>query len=353
MTTVITQHTEPLTVDDHDDTPLILVAALLGTALSLVIDMLPVVPVLGDHPFNEVLFPVAVSVAFAVALAGYRGPTRHAGLLERLAVACGVAYVAFLLSCITSLLLDDVFIGLHVEPWAAHTLTGVYAAVIAHVVVDTVRVLTLKGLLQLLVVVLGGGFLLSMIAVRSPDWWRDSLSWMGYDAASGYVFNSTLIVTGMVMGAYAAVLLRLVDADLARRLRPYLAVMALGTACIGLFPMRVSWWSQSLHDLSAFIALTAFLGFALMLARHSGFTRRFRGRCMAGVVGIWVMGGLYLLQIANYTFTELAILGVIAYLLSRLDREIRLMMRAYNPPRHNTATENTYSYQMYTEFDEQ
>jgi len=259
---------------------------------------------------------------------------------------------------VTSLLLDDFFIGLHMDAWAIHTLTGVYAGAIAHLIVEITRHITLKGLFQLLVVVLGSGFLVSMISVGSPDWWRDSLSWMGYDGNSGFVFNGTLIIGGIVLGVYGAGVIRLLQANKAHahatQLIPYLVGMAVGTVCIGLFPMRVSPISQVLHDVSAFIALGGFVGFALILARQDDlYSAKFRRRCTGGVLIILVMGGLYLLQIANYTFSELAIIAVIAYLLGRLNREMRVIHAMTVTAPRNVTAEILVQSQQQMEIDEQ
>jgi len=358
---VISQWVE-ITEDLDDDTPLMTITALISGGLALVIEFMLTVPALGVHPFGRVLVPVAVVVTFSVALTNYRGLFGDGHSLERVAVAVGMAYAAFLISSVLSLLLDDFFVGLHMADWAIYTLVGVYGGGVAHLTVEIVRGLSLKGLFQLLVVTLSGGFVVSMISVGSPDWWRDSLSWMGYDDQSGYVFNSTLIVSGMVLGAYGAGLVRLLRAadaaDHARQLTPYLMIMAIGTMGIGLFPMRVSPISQVLHDGSAFIALGAFVGFALTLARQQTlFSARFRGRCVGGVVIILVMGGLYLLQIANYTFSELAIIAVIAYLLRRLNREMYLGRLAAlgidHMPARNSAAPMPYQNQRQMETDEQ
>lgn len=108
-------------------------------------------------------------------------------------------------------LMQRSFLGLHLDLFAGSALVAVAAGVSAYIAMEA----TARTTAQTLSVVLGGfmiaGIMLSMLLAEDPVWWQTMFSTLGtFDSGvlSFWTFNTTLLLTGLLLATFSEFLLR-------------------------------------------------------------------------------------------------------------------------------------------------
>ncbi|MCW4465494.1 hypothetical protein OK351_08260 [Glutamicibacter sp. MNS18] len=108
-------------------------------------------------------------------------------------------------------LMQRSFLGLRLDLFAGSALVAVATGVSAYIAMEA----TARTTAQTLSVVLGGfmvaGIMLSMLVAEDPVWWQTMFSTLGtFDSGvlSFWTFNTTLLVTGLVLATFSEFLLR-------------------------------------------------------------------------------------------------------------------------------------------------
>lgn len=118
--------------------------------------------------------------------------------------------------------------------------------------------------------VLAGGTTLSILTTTDSGWWRLHFSELGtFSDFSGYVFNATLITTGLIIAAFAVrVHLDLRALTPVRRVKPsrvfgvFLLSVGVNLLCVGVVPLNTN---SFLHDRAASGVTLSFLGMLVMV----------------------------------------------------------------------------------------
>lgn len=108
-------------------------------------------------------------------------------------------------------LMQRSFLGLYVDLYAGSALVGLAAGVSAYIAMEA----TARTTAQTLSVVLGGfmvsGVMLSMLLAEDPVWWQTMFSTLGtFDSGvlSFWSFNTTLLVTGLLLATFSEFMVR-------------------------------------------------------------------------------------------------------------------------------------------------
>ncbi|MFC1960297.1 hypothetical protein ACFLYO_06275 [Chloroflexota bacterium] len=203
----------------------------------------------------------------------------------------------------------------------ALVLAGTYGGILGFAIaywaskLSTGNIMVVVGLFMIM------GLSMAMIMVEDPDWFYNSLSFMGHDSGSNMFFNATMILGGLVLLGFNQDILTYlkilvdrgkIEAGKFRILRAILIVIPVCVTFIGLFPTTVSKFSDMMHNLSA--DLTALLFIALMFTVHlmvpiypPYFINRSR---IMGVLAVG-FGLMFVLGRVEFTVFELFLIGTI------------------------------------------
>lgn len=220
------------------------------------------------------------------------GRTRAAIDIAALALAHACVFLLGWLALFS--ILQRAFVGAVLYPVAGSVLIGTAGAISAYAAYLSALTMDAYRLATLLAVFLVAGGLTSMLTTENPQWWQENLSALGASSdVSGWAFNITLIVAGVVittLAGYATRTLRSVadtpsERRRARRLEGGLVLIGLFLACVGLFPVDENFW---IH--------TAFAsGMVLVFAALAAGIRRLVPPIP---VAFWSLGLLFLAVIA-------------------------------------------------------
>lgn len=246
-------------------------------------------------------------------------------------------------------LMQRSFLGLRLDLFAGSALVAVAAGVSAYIAMEA----TARTSAQSLSVVLGGfmvaGIMLSMLLAENPVWWQTMFSTLGtFDSGvlSFWTFNTTLLVTGLLLATFSEFLLRdLVQLaraharraaargqKLSRIFRPRpkvvricLLVVAGGVMLAAVVPVNTLGDLHAAGVWAAAAALIVMLGGSMFL--FPGFPMIFHLLSFAALGGMWLAMLLWLeWEYFNLTGFELAAVAILFGWISAFIRTTSAML---------------------------
>jgi hypothetical protein len=296
----------------------------------------PAVSLVGDSSIRAATMPVAIVITIVVAFIGYRSLAMNAARLSaleqqalsargaliywigRVTFALMMGFLCYLVVSLTFDYLDVAFAGTTVFRFSAIALVAMGCAAVAFSVAYLVGGFTIRNIIPLTAVLVTLGLLTSMVTVENPQWWTESLSYMGDHPPSWDIFNPTMILTGLgvLVGALhiVGVMRLMVPQVVTLRAVPIFLVgfivIGLGIAGVGFFPYSFRPGYNIAHDISSHAMAGAFI--VLMVGMRwlaPGFPRTFHiasalmGIAIVASAVIWIAGGM------SFVLFELVVFG--------------------------------------------
>ena len=222
-------------------------------------------------------------------------------------VAAVHAAIAGLVTVAVFVVLQRAFEGVIVDAFTSTAATAASAGLAAYWVALSVSAVTTSRLATLLVVFMATSVLASMATAQDPAWWEYHFSQLGTaDDISSRLFNLAVIIGGAFVTTFAMYVHRdlttlvgqgvLVRRSAPRFVSTVFVVMGVLLACVGIFPLDVSFW---LHNLSAVGMSLTFLGMLVSAPwTLRGMPSRFFWFCGGAVV--LLLGGALLFEPVGY-----------------------------------------------------
>lgn len=237
--------------------------------------------------------------------------------LDAATVAAVHAIIAGLVTVAVFVVLQRAFEGVIVDAFTSTAATAASAGLAAYWIALSVSAVTTNRLATLLVVFMGTSVLASMATAQDPAWWEYHFSQLGTaDDISSRLFNLAVIIGGAFVTTFALYVHRdlttlvrqgvLVRAWAPRFVATVFIVMGALLACVGIFPLDVSFW---LHNLSAVGMSLTFLGMLVSAPwTLRGMPARFFWFCGGAVV--LLLGGAVLFEpVGYYSLTAFELLA--------------------------------------------
>lgn len=212
------------------------------------------------------------SVSYTRALRGPKaGWLRRSALARRIldisALAFAHAAIAFMVFQALFYIFQNAFTGLTLDALAGSLFVGVSCAASGYAVYLSGSRITTYSLSNILAAFLVSGALTAMITTDNPGWWEINFSVLGASDSgiSAYAFNTTLIVSGLVITTLASYMtqdlrrwsqLRGSSGTKAGTVQWALVLLGILTAGIGLVPVDVA---MPIHNTSAIGMIVMFL----------------------------------------------------------------------------------------------
>jgi hypothetical membrane protein len=180
--------------------------------------------------------------------------------------------------------------------------------------------------------ILCAAILLAAAGTVDPLWWHLHFSRLGMFAdASGYTFNTGVVISGLVIAAAGVPLAvrlatamaegRVADPRAARLLPPLLVTLGLCLALIGVIPLTLN---EFLHDRAANGVMLSFLGLVIVSRRTLPELPRFVARYALIAVVVLVVGiTLMFTGILNLAAFEVLAFGGVLSWVHLLERAVR------------------------------
>lgn len=259
--------------------------AVLGIAIALIIAPgTATMRISGERSITDIFVYLMLITGFAVTLFPYRRRSplppsvdpkanrlsffvhRFSGLI----VALAIGFVLSNLTRVALFALDRAFIGGEVQTWLVVLISGGVGALAAHTLADYMSQINEVGLVRVAALILFSGLFIGMLLVENPQWWTESVSFLGGDPNTDTFFNTTIVVTGALAGI---VLLNLANwmNGLAQSerlkvgrsalifLQAAFLIIAVGIMMVGFFPWGLYPGYALLHDVGSHAMLVAFV----------------------------------------------------------------------------------------------
>lgn len=237
--------------------------------------------------------------------------------LDIATVAAVHSVIAGLLTVAVFVVLQRSFEGVIVDAFTSTAATAASAGLAAYWIVLSVSAVTTSRLASLLVMFMAISVLASMATAQDPAWWEYHFSQLGTsDDVSSRLFNLAVFIGGAFVTTFAMYVHRdlttlvrqgvLVHPWAPRFVSAVFVVMGVLLACVGVFPLDVSFW---LHNLSAIGMSLTFLGMLISAPwTLKGMPARFFWFCTGGVV--LLLGGALLFEpLGYYSLTAFELLA--------------------------------------------
>lgn len=237
--------------------------------------------------------------------------------IGRLSVSFAVMFMTAVGCTLAFWLIGNAFTNARITYVTAALVAAVYAGAIGFGVAYYIAGLGEKNLLMLVGAFAGLGLFISFLVAQDDEWWRDSVSILGYDPGSGIVFNLTVIFVGLLALTFARDLIDDLEVlnkmgrfplNSFRLVRIGLTLICVGIIGIGAFPTRITELSTFLHHLFAHVMIIMFmLGmFALDRIAPNIYPAPFiKFSRICGVVCAVSLVAYYILGIINFVALEL------------------------------------------------
>lgn len=195
------------------------------------------------------------------------------GHISTYALALVHGLLVFLVYALLFYIVSESFIDARIDHWSASTLLALSAGFVSYIVYLSAVTMTSVRVSMLLALFLLSGTFISMMTAGNPHWWDMHFSSLGAGGGvSGYAFNATLIVAGLVIVALS----RYIAEDFKKLqhegqistqakvgiLQGFLTGIGLALAGVGLFVYDEF---PTIHNSSAGGMAFLFLGIVLML----------------------------------------------------------------------------------------
>ncbi|WEK13485.1 MAG: hypothetical protein P0Y48_13655 [Candidatus Microbacterium phytovorans] len=176
------------------------------------------------------------------------------------------------------------------------------------------------------------GILIAALTTTDPVWWHLHFSRLGTFAdASGYTFNTGVVISGLVIAAAGIPLAvnlatalsegRVADARAARLLPPLLVTLGLCLALIGMIPLTLN---EFAHDRAANGVMLSFLGLVVVSRKTLPELPRLLPRYALTAVVVLVVGiTLMFVGILNLAAFEVLAFGGVLSWVHLLERAVR------------------------------
>jgi hypothetical membrane protein len=237
--------------------------------------------------------------------------------LDIATVAAVHSVIAGLLTVTVFVVLQRSFEGVIVDAFTSTAATAASAGLAAYWIVLSVSAVTTSRLASLLVMFMAISVLASMATAQDPAWWEYHFSQLGTsDDVSSRLFNLAVFIGGGFVTTFAIYVHRdlttlvrqgvLIHPWTPRFVSTVFVVMGVLLACVGIFPLDVSFW---LHNLSAIGMSLTFLGMLISAPwTMKGMPRRFLWFCTGAVV--LLLGGALLFEpVGYYSLTAFELLA--------------------------------------------
>ena len=243
---------------------------------------------------------------------------------------------------VVALLLQRAFFGLQLDLLSASLAVAAASGISAYLCLVSIARTTSESLSVVLGLFMASGVLVSMLLAEDPWWWRSMFSALGTrqaGAGSAWIFNSTLVISGLVLAALvefltrdlARIALRYQSRSRWRKPRPAfvrwcLLLVAAGIIGVGVFPVSLAELLHSSCVRLAAVAMIVLLAATVLVL--PGFPLVFHLMSYAAIGAFWAgfelwnSWGYY-----NLTGFELAAVAVIFSWIAAFIRTTAAMQR--------------------------
>ena len=236
-----------------------------------------------------------------------------------LAYAIIFAAIGFLAAVVINL----AFKGFIYQPYTVAIWPALAAAAWAYFSINLAENFKPTDIINVVGIVLIGGVTLSAILNPNPQWWEESISYLGMNKyESAKILNLTLILSGALLVVLSSFFSRRFETlrkskmitDRASKLLNFVFVAApIGLACVGIFPYKPEAPRMYIHNFSAGVAFGLF-GLVILLTYwlfpfFSKYFMRVNYILLAALVVIFSMNIVEYLTLA---LTEMMAFGIIA-----------------------------------------
>ncbi|WP_394940636.1 hypothetical protein [Psychromicrobium sp. YIM B11713] len=195
-----------------------LISMIVATLLAFLIFLGERPPLSGDASVGLLASSFAAIVSAAVFSVSYlkslKGPQalwlRRTALFRRILDVVGLAFahasIAFMVFQAVFYIFQNAFSGLTLDPLAGSLFVGVSCAATGYAVYLSAARITTYSLSNILAAFLVSGALTAMVTTNNPSWWQINFSVLGASDSglSAYAFNTTLIISGLVITTLAS-----------------------------------------------------------------------------------------------------------------------------------------------------
>lgn len=231
--------------------------------------------------------------------------------------------LTFLSYALLFYVVSEAFRDAHIDQWAASVLLALSTGFVAYVIYLSAATMTAVRVSFLLALFLLAGTFISMLTAGNPHWWNTHFSSLGAGGGvSGYAFNATLILAGLVIVALA----RYITEDFNKLqsggqisqkakvgiLQTLLTGIGIALAFVGLF---IYDQFPTLHNAAAGGMAVLFLIIVVLLPLITpGFTRAFfiaSYSLLASLfVAIWLLMGIHYFNLTIFELVAAAIIFI-------------------------------------------
>lgn len=243
------------------------------------------------------------------------------GQLSTWSLALVHGLLGFLAYALLFYVVSQSFIGALIDVWSASMLLALatgFAAYVAYLSAATMNAVRVSVLLALFLLT---GTFLSMLTAGNPQWWDDHFSSLGAGGGvSGYAFNATLIIAGLVIVALARYITE--DFNKLRQggqisqktkvgiLQGVMTGIGIALAFVGLFVYNEY---PAIHNAAAGGMAVLFLTLVVALPWVTpGFTRAFfvasYALFVALLVSVWLFLGIHYFNLTVFELVAAAII---------------------------------------------
>lgn len=245
-------------------------------------------------------------------------------IVARLTVSFVTTIIIMLVAWILWILLGIMFQNLRLPFLNALLVTSLYCGALSFYVTRWIVGLDSNGLISLAFLTFGLGLMGSFLLVDDPEWWRNSLSYLGFASGSSALFSWSVICVGIFMLALWRDIINtlnvLVEAGLLKRRSLTIfaigsTIASLGVIGVGVFPVRVTPFTDFMHNLSVNLAgLTFILGmlgvkWIIPNIYHPNFIRlgyQFTALCVVFFIMYQFLGMLNFVALEIFSFAVFA-----------------------------------------------
>jgi len=231
------------------------------------------------------------------------------------------ALLVFLTYALLFFVVSESFKDAYIDMWAASTIIALSTGFAAYIILLSASTMTAVRVAMLLALFLLSGTFISMMTASDPHWWYVHFSSLGAGGGvSGYAFNATLIIAGLVIVALS----RYITDDFNKLkhdgaisqkakvgiLQTLLVGIGLGLAGVGAFVYDEF---PAIHNTSAGGMAFLFLGIVILLPLLTpGFTRAFfiasYSLLAALLVSVWLFMRVNYLNLTMFELVAAAII---------------------------------------------
>lgn len=139
-------------------------------------------------------------------------------------------------------LLSTLFVNLYLDLYLSTLLAFIVFALVHYLMIHFVLILSPSVMTKLLVFVVLGGVVIAMLTNNQEEWWQVHLSFLGSNqATSSWQFNSTLILSALLMIALVDYIFIGLNEQFPKHLgasilRILLTITAISLGMVGYFP---------------------------------------------------------------------------------------------------------------------